>query len=348
MPLHSPAFSTRLEVITSKRLTSFIYAVFGTSIVVWWIAASIQFISAYFTLHQFDISIDGFIGVTLLLFGPLVLSGTFMLAILIQRVRLQNWFKNMIDYPLYDISLRPAEAGIIVDYAFSQAEIHATLLDLHFRDVLLLSLNGTVLTVKLQATNTYLSEYEKAFLSSLFTDSSEVQLSTLFSPRLLRAGEQAHQALLHELGGLGEIPHYRQRNKVLSACLKVIFFIGGVVGLFNIYVYITDYTIATQVAYPRYAVVPLELWTLYAVSIAAIALMLSGFWPRFDFNRHSALAYVWLQARGFKDYLEAVYKTRLDEEHFITQDRKTIQKLLPFMLAYRIVPLSTEFLRKLL
>lgn len=134
MNFRSILSSSKLEIITSKRVMAFVYLALGSAILVWWIGALQQFFDAHLTYGQFDTTVTAFVLITLLLFCPLALTGALMLHAFILRERLLHWLKTRTVIADYTSGLSPAEAGTLVDFEYSLEETWATLLSLHFRN----------------------------------------------------------------------------------------------------------------------------------------------------------------------------------------------------------------------
>lgn len=74
-------------------------------------------------------------------------------------------------------------------------------------------------------------------------------------------------------------------------------------------------------------------------------MIFSGFWPKFSKNRKDSLSASWLEAAGFKHYLQSVFKKRLDSEHIHMQDGQTIRLYTSYLIAFRLVDLDSDYLR---
>lgn len=340
--------SSKFEILTSKRTTSVIYGIFAAAIFAFWVGATIQFVNAYNHLHEFDVSVTEYISYTILFLVPMLFVGVVLAESLIKRVRLNHWFKTRIDFPEYATLLKPAEVGFIADYDFGLAEIEATLLDLHFRQVIIISTATD--GIHLVQTNKGKPNYfETILLQNLFFDAdSDVVLSSFDDLELVNAGEKAHDAIIQEMQTTGTFPKINRVNKSNLRAARFMFYFGGFIGLFFVEQYFFNYTEISTIVYPRFPVSPVELWLDACVSLIALVGIIRGFWPRFSENQSSLISMGWIHATGFKEYLSRVFGNRLDFDNVRSQDVSTVEKLSPYMVAFGLVKLDRDYLNRLL
>lgn len=199
--------SSRLEILISRRSLASLYFVIGVLVVVWWVSAQLQFIDAYRTLRAFDVSIIDFFLITTFLMTPLFLVGCFLLRNMLQRLRLELWFKRQTNVPLYASEHSPAVAGYLVDYEFGPEEAQAMLLDLHFRGNLAIIEQSKGFMLSFYSIRGC-SDYERIFLRRLFADGNNVHIAGPSDARLRSAAERSHDYLVQQLQSEGFLPRW--------------------------------------------------------------------------------------------------------------------------------------------
>lgn len=342
--------SSRLEIITSKRFTAILYGIFATAIFWWWYSACQQFISAYRTTGIFDVSVSEFIIATVLFFAPLLLLGCFITATLLQRFRLRKWYKSLSYYPFYESKLSPAEAGVLVDQELNKAELHATLLDLHYKNNISINFtekNGIVIHRDLSlehraSSSAALSNFEGHFIEALFADKATIHLASFEDRAIFTAGAVGQEYLMQNLSHHGLVLKQAPQKRWIQILAKVILYLGGFVGVANaaLLVFVND--LVTSLGPNRYPMQESQLYILLLVSITGLVVFLSGFFPRFNASHKDTAGHAWLEAEGFRHYLSTIYRDRFQVQYLNMQEPQTITKLAPFMVAYKIIPLTKE------
>ncbi len=341
--------SNKLEIISSKRSTSFLYLLFGLSTVVWWCAVTIQFLNAYFDLGEFDVTVGEFIFIALLFFLPLLLIGSFMLATVLQRLRLWYWFKNRISIAEYDAMYHPAVAGTIIDFEYNLNEVWATLLNLHIRGEIVLIAEDTGIYAQRLSTKTLLSEYELVLLDSLgIRGNHEAIFHAIDEYDLVHAGENAHRIIVRDLIRMGLVRQKLSKNIVLTKIIKAVYWIGGLAALSQVATILFAYDQASTVLYPRYPVHPAQLVVILLMWVVMMIVLLSGFWPRFNHSSKSTESTMHLKAVGYYYFLDQVYKNRMSIYHVEKMDKSTIAMTVPHMIAYGIIDVSEDYVSKII
>lgn len=340
--------SSQLEILVSKRVITVVYGFFGSLIMAWWFFDARQFVSAYRELHAFDVSVRDFFTITFVIMLPLFLVGCVLLRNVLQRFRLQRWFKNQINVPLYTSIQRPAVAGYLADYEFGIEEVQATLLDLHIRGLISISEDNSgsfVLTLK-SYEGAY--EYERVFMQRLFNSSHTQRISSLNDQLLLVAGRKSHDFLTKQMQSMGFLPSTTRLNTLFRSISRLIYCFSGLVAMISIYGFVFQGDIVATIGYPRYPVEISQLWLLGAITAAGGALIASGLWPAFTENSKSNLSAKWLEAAGFRYYLSTVFQDRLSLQHVRSQDIQTIRLFAAYMIAFRLVPGNSDYIRAIL
>ena len=338
----------QFEVLASTTLLAIVYGIFAAAIMVWWGGAVQQVVYYYATLREFDVSPTDFLWTAVVLFLPLVVVGGLLARGLIQRIRLNHWFKNHTSIVLYDTTLTPAEAGYIADYQFSHAEVYATLLDMHFRGLVTIHSRPGGLLIQAH-TMIGANTYESTLLHALFSDAQQIAITTIVDPRIDNAGSRARLHLNRHLHGKLVLPGHEKAYPFLTSIVRGIYFMAGLAGCIVVYGEIFRHEEVNKLMYPRFG---MELWQpLLVLGITGIlvAIVISGWWPRFAApDRHASSSSLWLQAVGFRQYLQGVYKQRLSQQYLHTQNPEDIRAYTPFLLAFQIAPVSLAYIQEVL
>ncbi len=339
--------SSRLEILLSRPLVAWLYLVVGMLILVWWTLCVRMFVYSYFTTHDFDVTVSDFFVITIFFFVPVLLLGCALLQNLLQRVRLKLWFRRQTNIPLYASAYSPAAAGYLADYEFELAEAQAMLLHLHFRGKLTIAEAGQGFLLTSHGADN-VGGYERAFMEGLFAYNNTLQLKSLTDPLLLKAAVDAHAHLTSQLQQEGFLPPTKRQDRTVRAITRFVFGVGAVVAVMLVYSAIFEWGVVSQVLYPRFPVHPSQLWLLGVVSLAGLSVILAGFWPRFSTDHKNTISAGWLEAAGFKHYLQTVFADRLAPAALRTQDAETIRMYVPYMIAFRLVILDSNYVRSIL
>jgi hypothetical protein len=348
MLLKSFLKSSQLEIVLTKRYMSCLYLLFGLVICVWWWGMSKQFIEAYMELGVFDVTPTEFFLIDTFAFFPLLLVGCYMIRGVIQQIRLHYWFKNQVNIPQYSSSYSPAMAGYAIDYEFGLKEAYALLLDLHFRDIITLSSTPGSVSVRLNTIDDTVAMYEKVFLELLFATNQTIELDTPVSMRLIEAAEVSQVYLISQMQRQGTIPTTRKLHKVFRSLARYIFWVAGIIGLSVAYDYIFRYDIISVILYPRYPIHMIQLWLHTLLTLLGLIVLVSGFRPRFIQGEKHLFFRSWLEAAGFKQYLQQVYKDRLHPNNIRLQDASTVKTITPYMIAFGLIPFTHAYLNDIL
>ena len=313
-------------------------------------AAYFQFGHAFFNLHQFDTPASVFIFISLCLFLPFWGLGALMLRACLQRVRLAIWVHQAIKIATYNTPLTPAEAGFLVDYEYSYRELTATLLDLHFRHVIVLDIETATTTIHITLPtrpNTGLSSYEQTLCAAI-ADSGQNQFVTFRDPRLIEITLPAHEMLINELTYKYMIQRRHLPSKVLRKFFRIVYFITGAVGLITTYAIIFQRAQTLAIGYPRYAVHFSELFVLIVVGLIVVGIITSGYWPRLVRDYKDPQYEAWMDAAGFMLYLRTVFIDRFSAQDIASQDQTTLRIYSAYAVAYGIIPSTTGRIAQLL
>jgi hypothetical protein len=321
-----------------------VYALFAISIFAWWGHASYQLIHAYVTIGEFDVSVDAFWGITLYMFGPLLVVGALLARGTIQRIRMHLWFKKIVHVTEYKTNFSPAEAGYLADDGHNLSEAYATLLDLHFRGVITIERTpGGLVLIWHGALGA--NAYESTLIRALFGQYRSVTVTKPDDYRLIVAAAEALPHLSFQLRGQLSGRH-RQAilHPALTRLIRFIYWVAGAVGLLNIYNHIFYHEEVSQIMYPRYDLEPSQLVLVGITWIVMLAIVATAFWPRFTSDRNSKPVQAWLQAFGFRRYIATVYKDRMSTSGFPHQRPQDIAYFAPYMLAFEIIPVSLDYI----
>lgn len=339
MYLFSLLKSSVIEILFSKRLVAFFYGIAGLFVMLHLFSSSRQFIDAYYTLGEFDVTLGAFFFITVGLFLPFHVTGALILRALIQRVRLAIWARNAFTFYTDRISLTPAEAGVIVDTEFNRKELVATLLDLHTRGVIELTIHDdNSITVMPADTTQPLNLYEQQLMDNLFPVKRPAHFSSFGDHVLIRLAEGAHKVLIQQLQLRKMLQQEKGQWNKWRWIFRVIYSIAGLVGGLNLYAMLFEYENITRIEYPRYPVYPVELYLLIGLLVVVAAIIISGFWPKFsnDYLKNPQHL-IWMEAAGFMLYQKTVYKDRLSIDNIETQDTDTIRRYAPYAVAFGII-----------
>lgn len=333
-----------LEILISKRIVMLIYAFAGTLILLHLISTCYQAVYFYATVGEIDVSVSEYLFTIGFFFVPFWLVGALVWRAVIQRVRLMKYIKKTYRYTDYQTDLSPAEAGILVDGEFGVNEAAATLLDLHFRSVIGLEVDGRRLTLRLVTTDlSGLSVYESHIIQRLFAEEYSVSYGGLKDPRLISIFKDAHSVLIKDMARRGYIVSESEPSRNWKIVFRLMVAIAAIVSAMNLYMIFTDITQITGLMDPRY---PLAMWQVVLVLIvgaAVMAVVFSGFWPKFS-KKHDAFT----DAVGFYDYMRSVYRYRLSAGSIRTQDEATVRDLAAYAVAFKIVGVGSESIGEIL
>jgi hypothetical protein len=339
--------SSRLEILLSKRLTAALYFIFGLLVLVWWAFDGIQFLNAYQTLHAYDVSVVAFFLIEIILFMPLLLVGCFLLRNVLQRIRLNHWFKIQTNIPLYASTQSASTAGYLVDYEFGLAEAHAMLMSAYFRGNIAIVEQSKGFTVSLNNLRN-VPQHEQVFLKRLFAEGNKVYLASLADSLVLSAAQKSHDHLMRQLQSEGFLPLTKREDRKFRPLVRLIYWVAGSIAALAAYAFIFAWDVVSSIGYPRYAVSVSQLWLTGAISVLGIAVLISGFWPRFTASGKSKLSAGWLNAAGFKYYLQNVFSDRLSPQFIHLQDAETVRLYVPYMVAFQLVQLDSSYVRAIL
>jgi hypothetical protein len=349
MQLKSLLYSSKLEIITSKRFTSFLYFVFGISILIWWYKASYQFLRAYIELGEYDVTVGEFIATSLIFFLPFVATGAFMVANIIRRFRLHLWMKSQTTYADYITKLSPAEAGLLLDYEYSSEEVWATLLQLHFSGQIHMYINkDDILAIqKINPLPEY--SYESVLLDNLLKGNrSEIAVRSVFDDKIIKAGQYSHEYLVASMASQGVVDLPKRVSDRLKWIIRVVLFLAGYTGLVMLYYYIFKNEIVMNILYPRYPVHPVQLVVDATIWVVAVSIIVSGFWPRFKKGHKNTPSAMNLKTVGYYQYLKSTYKTKFETENIQYLATSDVINIAPYMVAYKLVDLNEENIAQLI
>lgn len=348
MNFRSILSSSKLEIITSKRVMAFVYLALGSAILVWWIGALQQFFDAHLTYGQFDTTVTAFVLITLLLFCPLALTGALMLHAFILRERLLHWLKTRTVIADYTSGLSPAEAGTLVDFEYSLEETWATLLSLHFRNSITMrtTTHGIILS---QGPEKPFNNYERVLIDRLFGYSTkEIVIHDAQDKRISDAGYWAHGLLVSDLEYLGALQVRVNRNPLLRKAIVTMYYIAGFFGVLMVIGMLFGGESFWGINYPRYDTHPIQIITLLGITVVYLLIVFSAFLPKLTDNYKSTPEILNLQAAGYYEYLKNVYSHRLSSKNLHTQEVRTVSILVPYMIAYRIIRPDMRYLQQVL
>ena len=349
MNLFSVFRSSSAEVLFSKRLLVALYGLMAAAVLAHMASAYVQFLGAYYHLHQFDTPEAAFIFISVCLFLPFWVVGALMLRACIQRLRLELWVHKAIKVVAYNTPLRPAEAGFLVDYEYTHRELAATLVDLHFRHIIQLSIDSSI-KIDVTQNNIYdatLSPYEQTLLSAL-RGSAINSFAAFTDPRLIALTMPAHEVLITDLTARHMIHRERLPRPGTRRIFRILYFIAGFVGAVSAYALIFQRTQALAVGFPRYPVSFSELATLIITALVVIGIIASSYLPRFAQNYKEPQYEAWIDAAGFMLYLRTVFTDRFAPENITTQDKNTLHANVPYALAYGIIHDTSKHVAQIL
>ena len=309
-----------------------------------------QFVTAYFALHEFDLPATGFITTALFFMLPFWLTGALIIRAIVQRTRLAWWAHKAFTFAEYQTGLRPAEAGLIVDSEFNYKELAATFLDLHFRQAVHLTVeeNGSLSIQKLSFDPRQLTYYENYLLELLFLDGSTHVSVHLRESRLATVFKEAHITLIEQLTASGKLPREVLPGATLKTVFRVLYGISAFVGVGSFLAYVDNPEAVSSVVYPRYPVVPAQLWVLGGVLVVCVLVALSGFWPRFTRNGKSPYQQTWMEVAGLLLFMRVVYKDRFAAGNLHYQDSSSIRAYVPYAIAFGLIHPTTQNLSRIL
>lgn len=348
MDLFSIWRSSSIEILFSKRITSFLYAFIAIGILSHMIAACTEFLHAYLTIHEFDVSVGQFMFISFVLFLPFWVVGALVMRACLQRWRLALWTRRAIKLVAYDTKLSPAEAGFLVDFTYSHKELTATLLDLHFRGVIQLIIDSHG-NIGINPGNTQLpiSEYEQALLLELGKiDTSN--FGSFTDIPLINAGRKAHKVLVDGLISRHVIQKEHTPNITIRIFFRFLYVLAGFVGWIAFTALIGNTQEMFEVVYPRYSVEFIQVFILLTIAGVVVAILLSSLWPRLN-NDHKSTGYsAWIDAAGMLMYIRAVFKDRFSEDNIEFQDKDTLRDYSAYAIAYGIIPASAATVARIL
>ncbi len=342
MNLRSLIKSSGLEIILSKRIAVVVYSVIGISILAHMVSSCLQFWNAYHHLGEFDVTPNEFLIIAILFFLPFWTTGALILRAVIQRMRLAIWARRSFRIVGYSTKLLPAEAGLLVDYEYNNKELVATLLDLHYKNYLTISINhGQVYLSRLEPVNPNTTSYETELMNHLFKGEQSRVFSSLSDPALLSCGAKAHLTLVSSMQSDGKLRPEKRDSPAVRNMFRIVYSIAGLIGIASICSLIFAYDEVSSVVYPRFPVHVLQLWLLGILVIFVSGVMLSGFWPRLkDTSESDHMS--WMEAVGFMGYLKMVFASRFESDMLQTQDPDTIKSYLPYAVAFGVVPIDEK------
>jgi len=347
MNLFSVWRSTSVEILLSKRIVGFVYALMGLAILAEIAHSYFQFFHAYITLGEFDVTPETFIGVTIFFLFPLWLVGAVILRAVLQRIRIALWIRSAIKVVAYDTKLTPAEAGYLVDYSYSNRELVATLLDLHFRGVIYLSINESVISIALPNTDAPVSSYENALLYTL-NETSDGTYYSFNDPRLVKAAQYAHQLLIQDLTEREIIQPERLPSRGFRIFFRTISAVSAILALGQLSTLLTNPNQILDILYPRYPIEPFQVGIMVVFALVLIAVLVSSLWPRLTRDHKTAGYATWIDAAGLLMYIRGVFKRRFSEEHITLQDANTLRDYSAYAIAYGIIPNSPRMVAKII
>jgi len=340
--------SSKLEIITSKKITTFLYLLIGLAILVWWSGSLWQFFYAYIIYGEFDGPISEFILITIVFFFPLFVTGCWMLSGVIQRQRILVWIKRSLIVNDYETRLGPATAGLLIDYEYNKAEIWGSLLKLHFQGNIEISSRSKGLVMHYKH-NKQLGSYEELLLKGIFPYSiSHIEVHNLNNSRVINAGLNAHKKLVNDLEQIGAYGANKANSAKKSWFIKAIYGFAGITAGLQIAGMLFGGDEYWGLSYPRYDVSIVQPILLIIITIIGLIVILSGFRLKLSDNYKSRPSILLLQSSGFYAYLKNVYGKRLSEKYIQTQAVKDIRTLTPYIVAYKLQPLNMSYIRKIL
>jgi hypothetical protein len=349
MNLFSIFRSSSVEVLLSKRLLVILYGFMAISVLSCMAVAYSQFLYGYYSLHQFDTSIGSFIFLGLCLLMPFWAVGALMLRAFIQRVRLEVWVHKAAKVVTYSTPLKPAEAGFLVDYEYTYRELTATLLDLHFRQIINIDIDSSIKITILQngALNANLSPYEQTLLNAL-SNAETHSFMAFTDPRLVALAQPAHEVLINDLTIRQMIQPEQLPRPAIRKFFRVVYSVAGFVGVILTYGLIFQRALTFSISYPRYSVNISELVTLAIIACLIVGIVISSCWPRFVQDYRNPQYEAWIDAAGFMLYVRTVYIDRFSADNIATQDRSTLQMYVPYAVAYGIIPAHMKRVHQIL
>jgi hypothetical protein len=343
--LKSIITNVRLEVISSKSLFSILYFILAIFIFIFWFSSIQQFFYGYFVLGEFDVTTFDFIVIEIFLFLPFYVFGGLISAALIQRIRLNYWFKTRLNVAQYESNLKPAEAGLLCDYEFSIEEVHATLVDLHLRNRIKITHLDNKVIIKLISFSG-LKYYEKILLDCLFlTEFDTIELMNLNDPILLNSGTIMHQQILSGFERTGIMPKTGKSNTYRKTVRALMIF-SLLLSTFYVATLLLYPESILNINYPRYSLESVTLYLVIFTSMVYFLIIFSGFFPRLKNDYKSGASLAWLQSEGYKMYLNKVIKPRIEED-VNNIDANTFKEVLPYLLAFKQIKLNITLIKML-
>jgi hypothetical protein len=348
MNLFSVFRSSSVEILFSKRLLAIVYGILAVTVLTHMYATYWQFIGAYYTLHQFDTPIGYVIFGSICMFLPFWAVGALMFRACVQRLRLELWVHQAIKVVAYNTPLRPAEAGFLADYEYTHRELAATLLDLHFRQLITLSIDSSIRITVIpdHVVAAYISPYEQALLTALASTTDS--FSAFTDPRLIALAQPAHKVLIDDLVARHMVQPERLPRPGTRKFFRVLYIIAGLVGILNVYALIFQRAETLSIAYPRYVVSFTEPLVLLVVALVVIGIIVSSYWPRFVQNYKDPQYEAWIDAAGFMLYVRTVFTDRFSAKNIMTQDTNTLRMYTPYAVAYGVIPARAEDVSRIL
>jgi hypothetical protein len=330
--------SSAAEIIFSKKIIVSLYGVFGLAIAAQVIASLHQFMHAYTHGRRFDTEPTQLIATTLVFFLPLWITGALILRACLQRMRLALWARRAFTFAEYTTELSPAEAGFLVDYEYNHKEFVATLVDLHYKGYLRLTINQdeTIEITWLGNDPTSLSAYEQYLIGWVVAGETVQTYVTFNDPRLVMAAKQGHLKVIDQLTNRGLLQAERLPKVGVRNVFRAMYAVAGFVGIIFCYGLVFQYDQLMSVK-PLYPMVASELWVLSLLLLATIAVVISGLWPHFSTNAKDPSYAAWTEAAGFMLYLRTVYTYRFALSTIAGQDANTVHRYAPYAVAFGII-----------
>lgn len=341
MNLKSLFRSSFLEIVLSRRIVMFLYALVGTLILFQAIHAWVQVVWSYVAFGEFDVPAWAFVLITIFLFLPYWLIGALIWRAVIRRMVLVRRAKKSYVNAKYTTTFTPAEMGVLVDGEYGISEAVATLLDMHFRGIIYLNVDESTLSLdRMDIDTKQLSSYEIYLLNHLFGSAANVTFKGVNDIRLLTIFHDAHEVLLTEMTNSGYLEDESKSSHIGKVLFRIMVIIAALVEINFIYTITMDVNLLINIMYPRY---PLELYQValtLLVALVIIGVVISGLIIRISNKQRDALS----EAAGFYAYLRGVFRDRLAIENIHLQDFNTIRNLMAYMIAFKLVPANERTL----
>lgn len=348
MDLFSIWRSSSLEILYSKRIVTILYALAATMILAHMVLASSEFFGAYYTFHMFSVSTEAFIWISLLLFLPFWVTGAIIARACIQRLRLSVWIRRAVKLVGYETKFGPVEAGYLVDYEYSHRELTATLLDLHFRNIIKLVIDDEMnITISPADTTQKISDYEYAYLVQLDKLASR-QFQSFSDRHLIKVGKKAHKALVDGMIKDKIIQKEQLPRRSVRILFRFLYAIAGFVAAVYLQVFITRPQSIFEDNELTHPVSILQVLILAVIITFVIMIIASSLWPRLAKDYKTSGYVSWIDATGLLMYIRAVFKDRFADENITLQDASTLRQYSAYAVAYGVVPSTPEAIAKIL